>query len=221
MIHNDVVWGENMNLRGKTIFILTAAGLLAFFLLNELFNYILLDNFSDLEQAYITRNVTRGIAAINNELDSLNLTVMDWAVWNDSYRFMLGINPDFEKSNLYEGVYSNLNLYSLLFIDRSGNIIAGAMCDAEGNVRYSVPASLLNHLQKSGFILSRSEEGLPTDGLLQTEEGPLLICAYPIIASSGQSSPSGTPFYGQNAGSKLNQKIPEDHFTGLNPLAPY
>lgn len=183
-----------MKLRGKTVLILITASLLVCFILYQLFNSILLGNFKDMEQAHMTQDITRGIAAVNDELASLDIIVVDWAVWDESYQFMRGNYPHYVETNLYDSVYSSLNLYSLLLINPSGRVAAGGMCDAEGNVSYSIPQSLMKHLQKSGLILSRSEDGMPVKGLLQTKEGPLLFSAHPIIAASSLTDSVGTLF---------------------------
>lgn len=50
---------------------------------------------------------------------------MDWAVWDNSYQFMIDKNPEYIKANLSEDTLNNLKINIMSFIDNKGNLVHG------------------------------------------------------------------------------------------------
>ena len=66
------------------------------------------DKINILEDKYIIENVERTKKEIFKEIEVLDTIVMDWAVWDNSYQFMIDKNPEYIKANLSEDTLNNL-----------------------------------------------------------------------------------------------------------------
>ena len=81
---------------------------------------VMQDKINILEDKYIIENVERTKKEIFKEIEVLDTIVMDWAVWDNSYQFMIDKNPEYIKANLSEDTLNNLKVNIMLFIDNKG-----------------------------------------------------------------------------------------------------
>jgi sensor domain CHASE-containing protein len=83
-------------------------------------SFVVMPAFATLEEQQAIRDVERCVDAISRDVDNLSTIVDDWATWDDSYRYVLGENPEFAAANLIDETFSNtrLNLICLLGPDR-------------------------------------------------------------------------------------------------------
>lgn len=86
---------------------------------------VMQDKINILEDKYIIENVERTKKEIFKEIEVLDTIVMDWAVWDNSYQFMIDKNPEYIKANLSEDTLNNLKVNIMLFIDNKGNLVHG------------------------------------------------------------------------------------------------
>ena len=86
---------------------------------------VMQDKINILEDKYIIENVERTKKEIFKEIEVLDTIVMDWAVWDNSYQFMIDKNPEYIKANLSEDTLNNLKINIMLFIDNKGNLVHG------------------------------------------------------------------------------------------------
>ena len=89
------------------------------------------DKINILEDKYIIENVERTKKEIFKEIEVLDTIVMDWAVWDNSYQFMIDKNPEYIKANLSEDTLNNLKINIMLFIDNKGNLVHGEGYDLQ------------------------------------------------------------------------------------------
>ena len=92
---------------------------------------VMQDKINILEDKYIIENVERTKKEIFKEIEVLDTIVMDWAVWDNSYQFMIDKNPEYIKANLSEDTLNNLKINIMLFIDNKGNLVHGEGYDIQ------------------------------------------------------------------------------------------
>lgn len=92
---------------------------------------VMQDKINILEDKYIIENVERTKKEIFKEIEVLDTIVMDWAVWDNSYQFMIDKNPEYIKANLSEDTLNNLKINIMLFIDNKGNLVHGEGYDLQ------------------------------------------------------------------------------------------
>ena len=92
---------------------------------------VMQDKINILEDKYIIENVERTKKEIFKEIEVLDTILMDWAVWDNSYQFMIDKNPEYIKANLSEDTLNNLKINIMLFIDNKGNLLHGEGYDLQ------------------------------------------------------------------------------------------
>ena len=80
-------------------------------------NAVISPAFDDLEVQSAKTNLVRVDRAIDAELDNLIRISADWAPWDDSYQYVQGKYPAFEKSNLATTVLIDLHVNLMIFYD--------------------------------------------------------------------------------------------------------
>ena len=75
------------------------------FLLSGLLNLavqrlVIMPSFLALEEEQANKNAERALEAISRELDQISPSVSDWAVWTDTYKFVMGEMPEYVEANL-------------------------------------------------------------------------------------------------------------------------
>lgn len=89
-----------MRLNSKIALILVLPTLLLVGIFAWAINTQVLNRFSALEQAQQRDHHQRLEQAINNELDNLQRSSLDWATFDDSYNYLQGLQPDYREANL-------------------------------------------------------------------------------------------------------------------------
>ncbi len=89
-----------MNLRQKTVLTVSLGVFILMLAVYWLLSQQTISAALSLEQKDLTRNVTRAKNAIVNELRQLEMTTLDWAVFDEAYDYLLGRNPRFVERNL-------------------------------------------------------------------------------------------------------------------------
>lgn len=60
---------------------------------------------------------------LNHEEEEIKRINQDWAHWDDTYAYMAGGKPDYEKVNLEENTIRQLNLNFMIFFDKQGGVV--------------------------------------------------------------------------------------------------
>ncbi len=198
-----------MTLIRKTVVILVVVSIILLFSLYHISNVIFMDNFQQLENKYTALKVEQVSGAIDGQLRSLNILCGDWAIWDDSYQFMADHNQEYLQSCLTDDICSSLNLYTILLIDKNGDIAAGCTYNMDRNEDIPHPQSLLRHFKPDNTILTATAAQGTVAGLLKLPEGILLFSAHPILASDGKGPAVGTMFMGRMLDRSLISRLSE------------
>ena len=112
-----------MSVKVKTI-LLTAITLFimggGIFLLSQDF---LLGHFARLESTTQVKDlgsVSKSIDRIYNEIGGL---AVDWAVWDETDRFLKGENPEFIQDNFNPAIFTSLGIDLAILADRRGDVL--------------------------------------------------------------------------------------------------
>lgn len=188
-----------MTLRKKTLLIVI--GTLAFLMAAVYFvtQYSMKTSFSSLEESIARENVERAVSALDNDIQTLNATVGDWAGWDDTYRFIEDHNTAYIKANLTSDssfLVNSLNL--ILYIDASGRIVYGKGYHLSDKKELPVPESLFKDYLKAGSpLLGHKGVNSSVTGIVLLPEGPMLIASRPIITSDLRGPIRGTLIMGR------------------------
>lgn len=183
-----------MNVRNQTIVIIALVSLCLIGGLGFFSQAFILEGFVELEEEILLETIDRTFRTIDLERKNLMTTVLDWSMWDDSYYFVQGMDPDYSQRNLDESVFEYLNLHYIVFTGIDGTIVYARGYDAESHEDLDIPSSLL--LLHDSLIDARSEE---ISGFIRTEAGSVLVGIQPILLSSGEGPATGTLLFGRLA----------------------
>jgi signal transduction histidine kinase/ActR/RegA family two-component response regulator len=117
------------SLRRKTLLWLALGLTVAVGVIIALCGRVVMEGFLDLEQRLTVRNFERVREAIWHETETLGMKVNDWAVWDDTFRFLArpgdedhdpAWHDQYVKSNLHDEALGLLGIQAVVFFDRDG-----------------------------------------------------------------------------------------------------
>ncbi|MCR4403452.1 MAG: diguanylate cyclase [Firmicutes bacterium] len=203
-----------MRLRNKVLSILGPTILCLIVVLYVTSRIILLGGFARLEEREVRRNVGHALSTLSDRLSSLGNLVEDWALWDDTCRFIEDKNLAYIESNLGDLTFSNLGLSVMLYMDASGETVFGKGFDLSRNEAIPVPEGLREQVDRlathgragKGVATSPSES---VSGILLLPEGPMLVAASPILTSEGKGPVRGTLIMGRYLDSAVVRQLTE------------
>jgi len=187
-----------MNLRKKTLLILSVTLsflIIVFYLISS---RIILDSFKDVEDAEITRNVQRASDTINDDIISIENVTRDWASWDDTYTFIDGSNEEYLSSNLdLDASWVNNKLNLMMFVNNSGDAVFSRAFDLNDKSFMPVPEEIQQQFSADSALLRDLGSEVTTKGILMLPAGPMLFAALPILTSDGAGPARGTLIFGR------------------------
>ncbi|MCH8986439.1 MAG: hypothetical protein IIB04_07480, partial [Acidobacteria bacterium] len=181
---------------------------------------VLRPSFDRLERAEAITDVERCRDAIFQELAHLSTLCNDWAVWDDSYQFVMDRNQDFIDSTLTGDVLDVAHLSLLMYCRNDGQIV---WMEAASSVLE--PADILaafpsKQFDPNHFLLQHASLESDVSGVMLVSGYPLLIVSRPILTSDAEGPKRGTLVMARMLDEDLNALLEErTHvtFSTLNP----
>jgi signal transduction histidine kinase len=209
-----------MNLRRKTVLTMTVTPIIMILVMYVGAQFILMDNYAELEKQRAEVNVKRGLSALSNVLSELDSTVSDWAAWDDTYAFIQDANEDYIASNLVDDTFANLDLNIMLFINSDGEVVYGKAFDLADMHETPVSQELLDLLSANDFLWRDDDTESSITGIVPLQEAPLLIASKPILTSQNAGPIRGALIMGRYLDSEEIEQLTETVFLPL-VIAPF
>lgn len=99
----------------KTILVLTCILFLLIFGTSIIQNNIMIKEIVKFEKSHITEDALRTQNTISKQIDKLHNIAYDWAVWDDTYKFITDRNEQYIETNLVSNVFVNLKLNLMIY----------------------------------------------------------------------------------------------------------
>ena len=185
-----------MKLANKTFVIIAA--ILGILIIGQVYlaREILMSGFDKLEKRDATASVERFRDAMQEQIDSLAIKVIDWSVWDDAYNYVNTRSKEFEESNLKDNTMPNMKLQLFVFLDAKHNVVFGKIVDPQGNA-VSIPPSVRIYLQQHPDLYAFRDESHHINGVAILDGHPMLISSQPIIKSDGSGPIAGAIIFGR------------------------
>lgn len=185
-----------MTLRQKTLLIIGITLISLAGILSATASTILLGGFIKIEQQDTHQNVQRARDALADDVAQLDVMNSDWAVWDDTYKFIQNPNPAYTKTNLNRETFARVGINLILYTHRSGRTVYAKRIDLETN--QLSPVSPDSHKQLAAYKLLKPRPGQPSrTGIVLMPEGPMLVTARSILTSQGNGPVQGTLIMGR------------------------
>ncbi len=165
-------------LAGVAVMFLTWA-LLQFFAAR----FVIHNNFLEHERDYSLSKGESVSSLLARELRRLDYLGKDWSLWDDTYEFLRGKNPEFIEKNIYEDVFTNLSLDLIAYIDPDGRPVLLRSINAETGEARSIPPHLLEQFSAGGAWLQAHVKDQATTGFMAIDQQLVAFSAQPVHRS--------------------------------------
>lgn len=188
-----------LSLRRKAALGLLALGLAGTAALVTFHRVVVADRFDELERREVERDALRVVNAIDVRGAALDVLLLDWSSWDDTYEFVSGPGPAtdaYVDSNLVDDLLEALDLGVLIYLSRSGatyyELSRWPSGDTEPIQGLEAETPLVQSLIRGA---QRFDE---TRGVTRLPNGrAMLVAARPILMSDGTGPSRGTMIMGR------------------------
>ena len=153
---------------------------------------IILKSYVRLEDQTIQENLDRTQAVLEQVIDSIELNVKDWSIWDDTYHFMQNRNQKFIKSTLALSSLQSLNIDVIMLFDTKGKLVSSIAINRDRTKAIPLPAGLLEKLTPNSKLLNLANINSSAKGMISIPTGILLTASHSIINSEGKGPSRGT-----------------------------
>lgn len=143
-------------------------------------------------------------AAVDDRLRGLMGIAMDWAVWDDAYRFVQGKSPNFAQDNLNDNVLSRLDADVIVFFDGEGQLVQGHEIERTNRRLKGLSTDDVNRFREA-FNGRLTTDG--RRGIIRFSQGAMLVVAHPVVKSDLSGPPAGMLVMGRWMGNSLMDEI--------------
>lgn len=169
---------------------------------------IVLPGFTEIEIREARAAVTRVDNAIESEIEEIDRLVVDWAIWDDTWRFIRDRNEDYVASNLVSDIFVSIDASLIWFADRNGRKVwAGMTTDREDGAisTEKVPERIGPEHVLSDILVT----GEPVKGIIAIEDDLFMMSASPILRSDGSGESRGMLLFGRRLDSDRIARLSE------------
>ena len=160
--------------------------------------FVLMPSFIELERRGACDDMHRCLRVIDSEIRHLETLCVDWATWDDTYRFAVDKNEEYITSNLKPSTFVDDKINVLYICDTTGRVVWGQVRDlkVDGAELIDIQEFPAEKLPPGHPLLSTNSD-VGVSGVFLTERGPMLVAARPIITSDGKGPTRGTLIMGR------------------------
>jgi len=196
-----------LNLQNKTLLAVgvTVLGLTGVLL--WIAHTVVLGSIRELEQRDALHEVELSQAALRDELSKVELLVVDWAAWDDTFEFLVDGNPEYVDSNLDAETFASAGMACAAFLRTDGSLVWGAALDEEAEELTELPAGLLDHLADDLPLRAQGEARVTASGALALPDGLLLVASCPVTDSEATLDARGVMLFGRWLDQDLSAEI--------------
>ncbi len=194
-----------MKIGRKVILTLLASSIVVFVAFGLLASKLVLDGHRELEDAQIRSDVMRAADSTLNEVTVVANKLQDWAVWDDSFEFLQGKGPEFEKRNITPVGFTGLSLCGMVFFDLNGVPLTARTYEDETLVPMS--PSLLTAISEAVFPVNVSKSGESVSGIICHQNRTYIVAAAAVVPSSGEMPSSGAIVFVREVNQSLLEQV--------------
>ena len=147
---------------------------------------------TEIERREIDQTLKQLQAVIAADEDHLDSIIGDWAVWDDTYRFVQDRNQAYVDNNLQDDSLRTLDVDFMVFVDLNGRIAFAKSIDPDTRRDSALPAGLAEYIGTRPSITRLTDPRTPVSGWLSLPKGTVLLSARPIVTSDLLSPIAGT-----------------------------
>jgi diguanylate cyclase (GGDEF)-like protein/PAS domain S-box-containing protein len=181
-----------VSLRAKTLVILGATLLGLTALLALVARTLVMAGFEAIEVRAVRENLERARLALAEEMEGLAGTARDYAVWDETYRFVEDRHPDYLVRQLPTQDQSELRVAVVALADLRGKVLHDRFLDFAGKRQLPLPPQLALHFLDQRLLFRDPAARRGRAGILVLPQGDWMVACWPILDNSGAAPARGT-----------------------------
>lgn len=194
-----------MSLRGKAIVGIVVVSIVLMSGLVVIDRFLVAPQFDRVDEQETARDVRRAANAVLMEVDALDVLLIDWATWDDTYAFMDDRSPEYVASNLQDDITDALQLSAFIFVAPSGEVVVSRTHTPDGT---SAPVDGFREGDMAlGRLLDRTIDSGEVRGVVSLPEGPMMVAVRPILRTDGSGPPHGALIMGRWLSEGFEQRL--------------
>lgn len=158
-------------------------------------------SFVALEHDEARDDLRRAQSIIDDEIGDLETAGRQWASWDETYRYVVEPNPEFERANLGPGALAKAELDLLMICAPSGRVVWSRSEDPATRAPLRLREFPAEQLAPSHPCMTfRAEQGAPVQrvsGLMSAGGRPMLVSSQEIHDSAGGGESRGRLIVGR------------------------
>ncbi len=198
-----------MKLRTRIITIISIIGLVVFLGLHLCAVFIILPSFENLEKQESQEAVTAAIKALDFSVSNLGRSVIDWAVWDDTYYFAQYRNSEYIRDFLMDSDFQTLGINFFMVISSNGSIVYCKSVDLQNGAEIPTSSEVQDQFRHNSLIWNFSSPDDLVAGVFLLPNQTFLIASAPILTSVGEGPIVGALIYGEDISSIEDSHVSE------------
>lgn len=185
-----------MNIRIKLLSIVLVTLVFTITALYFAVSGVMIKSYLEIENHNIETKINGVIRSFIQICDDYSNKLNDWAVWDDTYDFMLDKNLRYVESNItYQSMYL-LKLDFLFFVNSSDEIILNCFFDHRQKKITPANDSFKKRILEIADILSSKNKKTETSVLFSIDSQPVMVASNLVLTSKGAGPARGFLIYG-------------------------
>ena len=198
-----------MGLRLKTALIISCFFLAVIGATYLLFSHVLMKEFDVIERERTEKNMSRVFEQLEVFRDDLTARVIDWAMWDETYSFLEGKNPEYLESNMNYEALSPYELVHIAILDSQQRLVSGFQISAEK--KEVLPLSKQAHsaiisLPVIAHFLNKPTS-TPLHGIIVVDSTPLFVAVSAITDNQRRNPSNGFLIFTRAFSSTLQAQV--------------
>jgi|HubBroStandDraft_1064217.scaffolds.fasta_scaffold04825_5 two-component system NtrC family sensor kinase len=158
---------------------------------------VLMPSFAELEREDAEISMKRIDYALDMTLEGMSLSATDWGNWADAYQFVQDHNSEFEVANNTAVAMKQLKVNLLLIVDLNAQVVLSSAYNLVSSAPMHIDLGDRAALPDDFPWRQNLTEGKPARGLVQTNQGVMLLVSAPILNGSGTGQHRGAVIMGR------------------------
>jgi len=155
------------------------------------FRIVIFRGFIQMEDERAVQDMDRCREALKREIDGVRMLAIDWAQWDDSYRFVADGNPEYTEANLLLKSFKDNSLSLIAYYTISNTLVWGQCYDLDTGEEIHLREFAGTTLPDHSALGSYPQTQPAVAGILMTDRGPMLVASATILTSEGLGPPRG------------------------------
>ncbi len=182
---------------------------------------VVFPSFVELEESQAQTDINRVIAAIENNMNQLDLLTHDWAAWNESYQFIKDKNQVFINDNLHFPSFVSAELNLIFFVDIKKQLIWGEAYNLQTGKQLIDKHFIKNFMDEIIPSINISNapakpEGKNLSTFFIYQNQPIFISVRPILTSENEGPINGYLIMGRLFDDPMKKQLVEQTKLKIN-----